>query len=409
MARRRGESLSSSESSHPRPQYVPPPLYAHVSTYRSLQMELQIYSSSIKVMEQERRLNRGPLAVFGEQDRVSGRVILDPSCSPTGRLSISIEGAFLYPQSSEEEDDGALPHILPERGPRKHIFFSASTNIPVSPSSEGRPSFREAFVKRRPSASSLNLSPGSVERTYPFSFDLPKSCRAGEEMPSSFSTSPASGSSTSQPYQVSYQVIVSWNAFNIVENPSFLEVPILYQPDADFQSMDALEEKPDSWLEMPLRSERPIPFRCAVTVPASFKFSRKSSIPYFVVFTTTPRSAELAQEIAADATISVSLLRQITITELTTLPPTPPQTPSISSEESDTNRDSLLRRVVKNAQPRKLRNTRSTDETFEFREKPLPPLPTRNAFTESTTLQNSICIGFPKDPDSVVKPDATLR
>lgn len=43
-----------------------------------------------------------------------------------------------------------------------------------------------------------------------------------------------------------------------------LEVPILFYPDADFQSADASPQSPQSWLEMPLRSDRPIPFRCAV-------------------------------------------------------------------------------------------------------------------------------------------------
>lgn len=45
-----------------------------------------------------------------------------------------------------------------------------------------------------------------------------------------------------------------------------LDVPILYQPDAGFQSLDALSGDQDSWLEMPLRSDRPMPFRCAVSL-----------------------------------------------------------------------------------------------------------------------------------------------
>lgn len=45
-----------------------------------------------------------------------------------------------------------------------------------------------------------------------------------------------------------------------------LEVPILLQPDTDFQSMDATRISPDSWLEMPLKSERRMPVRCAVSL-----------------------------------------------------------------------------------------------------------------------------------------------
>lgn len=45
-----------------------------------------------------------------------------------------------------------------------------------------------------------------------------------------------------------------------------LEAPIVYQPDTDFHSVDGVIEKgPESWLEMPLRTDRPVPFRCAVS------------------------------------------------------------------------------------------------------------------------------------------------
>lgn len=44
-----------------------------------------------------------------------------------------------------------------------------------------------------------------------------------------------------------------------------LEAPVLFQPDIDFQSVDGSAMEPQSWLEMPLMSERPIPFHCAVS------------------------------------------------------------------------------------------------------------------------------------------------
>lgn len=121
------------------------------------------------------------------------------------------------------------------------------------------------------------------------------------------------------------------------------------------------------------------------------------------MFTTTPRSSALAKEIAADATISVSLLRQVTITETSALPPTPPITPSSSSESSiEIPRSKLLKRVVKSAQPRMLRTARGLEDLAELPppiiDKPLPRLPTQTAFSESCTLQNSMCIGFPKRP-----------
>lgn len=44
-----------------------------------------------------------------------------------------------------------------------------------------------------------------------------------------------------------------------------MEAPVLYQPDADFQSFDGLAMQKDSWLEIPLKSDRPLPVACAVS------------------------------------------------------------------------------------------------------------------------------------------------
>jgi hypothetical protein len=50
-----------------------------------------------------------------------------------------------------------------------------------------------------------------------------------------------------------------------------LEVPLILQPDNDFQSLDAIVAQPEFWLEMPLSSDRPIPFQCAVSwVPVCY-------------------------------------------------------------------------------------------------------------------------------------------
>ena len=55
-------------------------------------------------------------------------------------------------------------------------------------------------------------------------------------------------------------------------------------------------------------------------LPRCHPFSRCSSIPYFVVFSTNTGSSHLVKEIAADATIAVSLIRHNTVT----LQPAPP-------------------------------------------------------------------------------------
>ncbi|TFK38120.1 hypothetical protein BDQ12DRAFT_121772 [Crucibulum laeve] len=383
--RRRAESTSESRSARPASKFVPLSIYSHVSTYRSLQLELQLYSPSLKVQEDG---HRGPLAVFSEHDQVGGKVILDQSCFHTGRLTVSIEGSFSYCPKEKEENG---QECASSSEPRKHIFLSSSTVIPVSPNTEPsspRSAFREAFIRRRPSASCINNAPSAADRSHPFTFHLPQSCRAGEELPPTFTTS-------KEMLGVKYKIIASWEPNDAFENNSHLEVPIVIQPDTDFQCADASTVSPDSWLEMPLKSDRPMPFRCAVTLPTSVTFTRSSSIPYFVVFTTIPRSASLAKEIAADATISVSLLRQINISEQIPLPPTPPHTPS--SEESDTPRTKLLKRV--RAQPRLVRPRRISETTStELYEKPLPALPMQTVFSDTHSLQNNMCIGFPKRP-----------
>lgn len=130
-------------------------------------------------------------------------------------------------------------------------------------------------------------------------------------------------------------------------------------------------------------------------------FSRTSSVPYFVVFSTTPRSHTLSLEIASDATIAVSVLRQITVLESITFPPTPPLTPSASSEESDPPPSAISRfkRVVKSpSQTLISRGFVNPEEGFELREKPLPRLPGTTVYSDSCNLHTAMCIGFPKRP-----------
>ncbi|KAJ7740039.1 hypothetical protein DFH07DRAFT_839722, partial [Mycena maculata] len=370
------------------------PSYSHVSSYRSLQMELLLYSPYVKVVPNAWNVNH-TLPVFGDRDVVGGKVILDPSCQ-TGRLMLTIEGAFAY-SSTDKNMDTAGPSTRPPEK-RKHVFFSASKVIQVScaDASPPRSALREVFIiKRRPSGSNIKsmvLEP----RAYPFVFDLPRSQRSGEEMPPTF----CSSDPKCAPFEVIYQVSATWESSDITENPSFLDVPIVMHPDPDFHSLDGLPDNSSSWLEMPLKSERPISdFRCAVTLPTSVTFSRASSIPYFVVFTTTPRSSALAREIAADATISISVFSQVTITEAAVLPITPPQTPL--SEESSSDSLSfrqpgpkLLRRVRSRTSPW---SPRALDDP-ETRDKPLPRLPTQTVFSETQTIHTGMGIGFPKRP-----------
>lgn len=128
-----------------------------------------------------------------------------------------------------------------------------------------------------------------------------------------------------------------------------------------------------------------------------------------MVFTTFPRSSSLAKEIAADATISVALVRQVTIsTAPPSLPPSPPLTPCSSAEDSDSStsrrmvlsRRRLFSRVTKSAPTVLLKSSSITEEITSSGEKPLPDIPPSDsdAFSESRTLQTDFCMGFPKRP-----------
>ncbi len=124
--------------------------------------------------------------------------------------------------------------------PRSHVFYSASRTINVSMhASSDISSARSAFkgmantIRRRPSVSSLDTFspstslPAEKERTYPFSFVLPRSLRSGEELPPTFPLPSSQNSGGSSPstsragsFSVEYKVLVSWDPIAAYEYPS---------------------------------------------------------------------------------------------------------------------------------------------------------------------------------------------
>ncbi|RXW19340.1 hypothetical protein EST38_g6505 [Candolleomyces aberdarensis] len=380
--RRRAMTESRPASSDTASRTAPLAVYSHVSTYRVPQLELQLYSPALKVD------SKGPIAVFNDHDRLSGKVVLDWQAYHTGRLNIAIEGSFTYCEPS-----GVSSYS--ER--KKHNFFNLSKIVNVSPPQINDSSrfFREAF-RRRPSGSYISVKSPLMERSYPFEMSLPQGCRAGEELPSSFSPTDTEGDPFASSCEISYKVIVTWEPDASVGSTSHLEVPIILQSEGDFESKDAgLGASGDSWVEMPLKTERPIPIRCAVALPTSVTFCRSSSIPYFVVFTTTPRAPLLTREIAADSTISIALVRQITIQQpQMVFPLTPPPSPSRESPVR------LLRRVAKSSSRLNLKRKRDGVVDFgdEFKDKPLPDLPLRTCFSEQKTIFSDFILGFAKRP-----------
>jgi hypothetical protein len=142
-----------------------------------------------------------------------------------------------------------------------------------------------------------------------------------------------------------------------------------------------------------------------ITLASPGNFRRTSTVPFYVVFATTPRSSTLARDIAGHASISVALVRQVTISTPPSLPPSPPLTPPSSAEESDSyfsprrTRRRLLSRVAKSAPTILLRTSRIPEEIAST-DKPLPRLPPAETtpFSESRTLLTDMYKGFPKRP-----------
>lgn len=56
-------------------------------------MELRVNSPSVKPVSAE---DKRTMPVFGDGDKIGGMVILDPSCSPAGRLTVSVSPLMSY-------------------------------------------------------------------------------------------------------------------------------------------------------------------------------------------------------------------------------------------------------------------------------------------------------------------------
>ena len=100
----------------------------------------------------------------------------------------------------------------------------------------------------------------------------------------------------------------------------------------------------------------------------------------------------------ADATISVSLIRKLTMSEEVDLPPSPPRTPPYSSDESDFAKHKLLRRVRNGSKTPPPSSWNGQRQSPVQEDKSLPRLPTQAVFSETKSLKNDGCVGFPKRP-----------
>lgn len=91
----------------------------------------------------------------------------------------------------------------------KHVLLTSSTIIAVSPfQTSGRGlALRDAFMKRRPSSSSIGARTTAAERSFPFSLSLAP--RPGEGLPPTLVPSPMIDSPSGD-FDISYIVVASW-------------------------------------------------------------------------------------------------------------------------------------------------------------------------------------------------------
>lgn len=191
----------------------------------SLLLDMQIYSPSVQMVKLPGLEASQSRPVFCGEDKVEGKIVLDPSCSQNGRLTISV--CFLYLRSFsrliEDQLEGTFEYSSVRNNPgdaypgnltvgkHRHVFLSSSATIPISSVAEPRSTIREALsVRKRPSTSSLN---SLVCRSCEFSFELP---RPGAELPPTFSpkTLPRDlrRQLRTEELEVAYRITAVWEA-----------------------------------------------------------------------------------------------------------------------------------------------------------------------------------------------------
>ncbi|KAF7316195.1 hypothetical protein MIND_00137700 [Mycena indigotica] len=386
---------NSPKSPIPAPTYTPS--YPRVSSFRSPQLEVLLYSPHVATEHSSWPMNR-TVPIYADHDSVSGKIIMDPSCR-SGRISLVLTGTFSVRRVAQK----TINDVKPE--PQRYIFFYASRTIEVtSDSAPSSPNSLRSVFRRKGRASTASFE----TRTFPFVFDLGQN-HPEKMLPGTF----CSSGSTSMPVELSYQLMATWTPSLLTYQSSIIQIPIILQPDPEFHSIDGSPGKQDSWLEIPLKAQRPVPVRCAITLPSTLTFSRTSSIPFFVVFTTTPRSASLAREIATDATISISVTSQFFWREEeqpSALDPT------ATMHSSDSRSSRMKRKVVKRMRSATtFWSNRSVDldgdeslasssmsESPQLKSLPSltppPPPPKPSIYSDTQLVHKTMVIGFPKRP-----------
>ena len=210
-------------------------------------MEIQVHSPTVKVVRSRGHEPAKSLPVFGDQDRVEGVVRLDPHLYVApGQLVVTVsfpqtdivmisasileltwhrqqmEGAFVFISPDIVEAHEHLPTGKPQ-GPYRHLFFTSSVTYTTGDNSSPRSAstIREAFantvrtlkVDRKSSMPDLRTS--NSRGQFPFSFEIPRPARQGEEMPPTCSSLSVGvmgvrGRTGVERAEVEYKIIARW-------------------------------------------------------------------------------------------------------------------------------------------------------------------------------------------------------
>lgn len=235
-----------------------------------------------------------------------------------------------------------------------------------------------------------------------FSFQIPN--RAGQEIPPSFYASVLNEGdgirerASVESAEVEYRVTAVWEGSNGQRN--VVEAPFLFLPDPSY----ATPRRPLQWSETLLVAARPVPFKCAISLPHPRTFSREAAIPYAITFVTDPPSRSLARDIANDAVIAVSFARHLHFdpsrgirTSYSTAP-----TSSAASAATTTTTDSSRSFFSGLRRQRTAPGSRVEANTAGPRimEKPLPAPPPEATTSDARILATSIVHGFTRTSSS---------
>lgn len=211
----------------------------------SSQIELHVWSQSVKLTRPPGHESPRPLPVFDNHSKISGTVLLDSGLTASsGRLTISVspfrqshssqleltagaqmEGAFVYisPPSTANKVSGKVP----ASGMHRHVFFVSSMVVPVERpqlrKQRSSSSIRDAIsatvsgsprLKRRPSETN-NMQ--GVLRPFPFTLEMPQPGRSGEELPPTFSAVVEGlvgprGRAYVERSEITYKLIATWES-----------------------------------------------------------------------------------------------------------------------------------------------------------------------------------------------------